>query len=388
MKYYLIAGEASGDLHAASLMHQLRKHDGQAEFRYFGGDLMHAEGGTLVRHYREMAYMGFVPVLLHLDTILGNMSLCKRDIVQWGPDCLILVDYPGFNLSIAKYISAHTSIPIYYYISPKLWAWKEYRIKTLRKCIRHVFSILPFETDYFRGKEYARVTYVGNPSVDEIATYKELHKGLSHDERCRAAGIADPSLPVLALLPGSRKQEIRDNLRRMLQAADRLPVRCQVVIAGAPGIDPAFYSGLLDGREMARVLFGRTYDILSAATLAMVTSGTATLETALFDVPQVVCYYTSCGRLVSWLRKRFLKVKYVSLVNLIAGREVVRELIAGDMTPEALLRETSSLLSETRRQQMQRDYADMRSLLGPAGAPDRAAAHIVRLLHASHPTRP
>lgn len=380
MKYYLIVGEASGDLHAACLMHSLRSKDSNAEFRYFGGDFMHSEGGTLVRHYRELAYMGFIPVLLHLPTILKNMSLCKQDIVEWKPDCLILVDYPGFNLKIAKYISKHTSIPIFYYISPKLWAWKEYRIKTIRKCINHVYSILPFEVEYFHKKQFTSITYVGNPSVDEIYYYKELHPDKDLAKVYLSLGLCKTSAPILALLPGSRKQEIKDNLLRMLHTADQLPIQCQLIIAGAPGIDSAFYKQLLNGHDMAHVTFGHTYDILSVANLAMVTSGTATLETALFNVPQVVCYYTSCGKLLSWLRKRFLKVPYVSLVNLIMGHEVVRELIAGDMTPSTLLEETSRLLKPDVREHMQNQYNCLREKLGPAGAPQRAAEHMVNLL--------
>jgi lipid-A-disaccharide synthase len=315
MKYYLIVGEASGDLHASNLMKALQAKDSKAEFRFFGGDLMATAGGSLVKHYKDMAYMGFIPVLLHLRTIFRNMDLCKKDIVQWNPDVLILVDYPGFNLKIAEYIKAHTNIPIFYYISPKIWAWKEYRIKNIKRDVDELFSILPFEVDFFKKYNYP-IHYVGNPCVDAVHCFKQGYAE-SFEEFTLRNGL--DKKPIIALLAGSRKQEIKDNLQRMIQAS-RNYTEYQFVIAGAPGISPEFYQAYMG--DDTKIIFGQTYSLLSHATAALVTSGTATLETALFRVPQVVCYYTAAGKLVSFLRRHILKVKYISLVNLIAGREM------------------------------------------------------------------
>lgn len=329
MKYYLIVGEASGDLHASHLMAALKAEDAQAEFRFFGGDLMAAVGGTQVKHYKELAYMGFIPVLLHLRTIFANMKRCKDDIVVWNPDVVILVDYPGFNLDIAKFVHAKTQIPVYYYISPKIWAWKEYRIKNIKRDVNELFSILPFEVEFFEGKHQYPIHYVGNPTVDEVAAYQEANlKNLP-------AFIAENRLddkPVIALLAGSRKQEIKDNLPDMLKAASAFP-GYQLVLAGAPGIAPDFYEKYV-GQAKVKIIFGQTYRLLQHAQAALVTSGTATLETALFRVPQVVCYHTPIGKVISFLRRHILTVKYISLVNLIADREVVKELVADTMTVE------------------------------------------------------
>lgn len=375
MKYYLIVGEASGDLHASHLMAALKEEDPEAEFRFFGGDLMAAVGGTMVKHYKELAYMGFIPVLLHLTTIFANMKRCKEDIVAWSPDVVILVDYPGFNLDIAKFVHAKTKIPVYYYISPKIWAWKEYRIKNIRRDVDELFSILPFEVEFFEGHQYP-IHYVGNPTVDEVTAFKAANPETFADF------ISDNELadkPIIALLAGSRKQEIKDNLPDMIRAASAFS-DYQLVLAAAPGISPEYYAEFVKGTNL-QVIFGRTYRLLQQADVALVTSGTATLETALFRVPQVVCYHTPVGKLVSFLRKHILKVKFISLVNLIAGREVVRELVADTMTVENMRNELKRLLfQEDYRRKMLDGYEEMARLLGPAGAPRHAAREMVKLL--------
>lgn len=376
MKYYLIVGEASGDLHASNLMKSIKAIDGEAQFRFFGGDLMSAVGGERVKHYRELAYMGFIPVLMHLKTILSNMSSCKKDIVEWNPDALILVDYPGFNLSVAEFIHKKTNIPVYYYISPKIWAWKEYRIKNIKRDVDELFSILPFEIDFFEKKHNYKINYVGNPCVDSVDAF------LRNDAMERSEFLATndiPSKPIIALLAGSRKQEITANLPVMLEAVKEFP-EYQPVIAGAPGIDKDFYAPYL--KEGACIVFGQTYNILNNSHAALVTSGTATLETAIFRVPQVVCYATPMARLYSWLKKRFLKVKFVSLVNLIAGREAVRELVAADMTLENVKAELGKLLSQDSKERtaMLNEYSRMLDILGAPGASQRAAGKIVSLL--------
>ena len=376
MKYYLIVGEASGDLHASNLMKSIKAVDAAAEFRFFGGDLMSAVGGTRVKHYRELAYMGFVPVLMHLRTIFANMRLCKKDVEKWAPDALILVDYPGFNLSVAKYIHKNTKIPVYYYISPKIWAWKERRIKNIKRDVDELFSILPFEIDFFEKKHSYRINYVGNPCVDAVDDFKR-NKALSRADFMQKNALADK--PLIALLAGSRKQEIEANLPLMLEAVKQNP-GYQAVIAGAPGIDKDFYAPHLGGG--AKIIFGQTYDLLNNAHAALVTSGTATLETALFNVPQVVCYAMPMGRLYSWLKKHFLKVKYISLVNLVADREVVRELVAADMTLQNVVAELASLLpaESKKRTAMLGEYSRMMEILGKPGASHRAAEKIVSLL--------
>lgn len=375
MKYYLIVGEASGDLHASNLMKALMAEDPEAEFRFFGGDLMTAVGGTCVKHYRELAYMGFIPVLLHLRTIFSNMDRCKHDIEAWKPDVLILVDYPGFNLKIAAYIKKHTQIPIYYYISPKIWAWKEYRIKNIRRDVDKLFSILPFEVDFFRGHHYP-VDYVGNPCVDAVDSFLRTDTE-TKEQFCQRLNL-ESSRPIIALLAGSRKQEIKDNLLRMMEASRSFP-QYQFVIAGAPGIAPEFYSHYLtDG---AKIVFGETYRLLRYSEAALVTSGTATLETALFRVPQVVCYYTAAGKLVSFLRRHILKVKYISLVNLVSGSEVVTELVADGMTVDNIRRELSAIIEGgSRRIQMLSGYDRMIQILGTPGASERAAKLMVKYL--------
>lgn len=378
MKYYLIAGEASGDLHASRLMQSLRRVDGEAEFRFFGGDLMSAAGGMRVRHYRDLAYMGFVPVLLHLRTIFRNMAFCKRDIIEWHPDVVILVDYPGFNLDIAKFLHAKTSIPAYYYISPKIWAWKEYRIKNIKRDVSELFSILPFEVPFFEGKHGYKIHYVGNPTADEVSGFLKTYTD-SYDEFCSKNGL-DSRRPVIALLAGSRKQEIKDNLPAMIEAASRFADKYQLVVAGAPSISADYYARFISGQPV-KIVYGQTYELLAHSRAAVVTSGTATLETALFNVPQVVCYETPIPKVIAFLRKHLLKVKYVSLVNLIADREVVRELVADTFSVDNIAAELSRLLPDGAcRSSMIDGYAEVRRRLGDKIAPDNAAEIMVRLL--------
>ncbi|MCI7644752.1 MAG: lipid-A-disaccharide synthase [Bacteroidales bacterium] len=370
MRYFLIAGEASGDLHGAALIRALSKLDPEARFQCYGGDAMAEAGAQLLCHYRDLAYMGFIPVLLHLRTILRGMKRCKQQIEAWRPDVLILIDYPGFNLKIARYVKRRGICPIHYYIAPKIWAWKEGRIKAIRRDIDALYSILPFEPDYFRGRHGYDVTYVGNPTVDEIAAWRDSHAPAVRDER------------LIALLPGSRTHEIKDNLQRMLRAAMPLTRRgYRLAIAAAPAITDDFYAALIDrsGIDGNRIdlVRGDTFALLDRAGTALVTSGTATLETAIMGVPQVVCYYVACGRLVSLLRRLLLKVKYVSLVNLVCGREVVTELVADGMTPCRVADELALVLpGGTRRAEVLAGYDDMRRRLGQPGAPERAAEHI------------
>ena len=377
MKYYLIVGEASGDLHASNLMRALKELDKEADFRFFGGDLMSEVGGTRVKHYKELAYMGFIPVLLHLRTIFKNMDICKADIVQWNPDVVVLVDYPGFNLKVAEYLKKHTSIPVYYYISPKIWAWKEYRIKNIKRDVDELFSILPFEVPFFKEHQYP-IHYVGNPCVDAVDNFrKEQQESL--EDYVQDNGLEEK--PIIALLAGSRKQEIKDNLPIMLEAAKEFVDCYQLVLAGAPSMDEASYQKYLREDVPVKIVFGQTYRLLQQADAALVTSGTATLETALFRVPQVVCYYVAMGKLISWLRKKILKVKYISLVNLVADKEIVRELVADGMTVSNVKNELDALLNNAAyRNQMLAEYDRMIHILGPSGASRRAASKMQELL--------
>ena len=330
MKYYLIAGEASGDLHASHLMQALKQQDPQAQFRFFGGDLMTAVGGTRVKHYRELAYMGFVPVLLHLRTILRNMN---------------------------------------YYISPKIWAWKEYRIKNIKRDVDELFSILPFEIEFFEQKHHYPIHYVGNPTAQEVREFLLNQKSAPVIKK-----------PVIALLAGSRKQEIKDNLPAMIQATAHLTDRYDLVLAGAPSIEPDYYAQFLEGSAV-RLVMNETYSLLAQATAALVTSGTATLETCMFRVPQVVCYETPLPQLIGFLKRHILKVKYVSLVNLIANREVVRELVAETFSVDNIRRELEAILPNgAKRQQMLSDYEEVHRLLGDSKAADEAARQMINLL--------
>ncbi len=375
MKYFLIAGEASGDLHASNLMAALKEKDPEADFRFFGGDLMQAVGGTLVKHYREMAFMGFIPVLLNLRTILNNMKTCEEDIRRYQPDVVILIDYPGFNLKIAKFVKTVLHLPVYYYISPKIWAWKQYRIKDFRRYVDRMFCILPFETEFFHKQNYS-VDYVGNPSVDSVAQYKEKQAALP-DTFMADEGL--PDKPILALLAGSRRQEIKDNLPTMLEVAASYP-DYQPVIAGAPGLEPAYYKQYI-GNHPARIVFGKTYDLLQHSRAALVTSGTATLETSLFRVPQVVCYYTPAGRLASFIFRNFFHTKYISLVNLIADREVVQELFGARFSIRQIHDELGKILNDPAyRNQMLSGYDEVIRLLGKPGASRHTAELIFQSL--------
>ena len=381
MKYYLIVGEASGDLHASHLMQSLKTYDKEAEFRFFGGDLMTAEGGVRVKHFCELAYMGFIPVLLHLRTIFKNMDLCKKDIREWQPDAVILVDYPGFNLDIAKYVhnlkttnksslTTHQRPLVFYYISPKIWAWKEYRIKRIKRDVDKLFSILPFEVPFYEQKHHYPIHYVGNPTADEVRKYRSEHQE-SFEEFCKRYSLSDK--PIIALLAGSRKQEIKDNLPAMIQATADLTADYQLLLAGAPSIEREYYEQYL-GDAPVKLIDNDTYSLLMHAKAALVTSGTATLETALFQVPQVVCYETPVPRLIRFAFNHIIKVKYISLVNLIADREVVQELLADRFTVDNIRRELHAILpGGSKREQMLADYQRVIQLLGDDCAPDNAA---------------
>ena len=380
MKYYLIVGEASGDLHASRLMQSLMQYDPEAEFRFFGGDLMAKVGGTRVKHYRELAYMGFVPVLLHLPTIFKNMKMCKEDIVRWKPDAVILVDYPGFNLSIAKFVKKNTNIPVYYYISPKIWAWKEWRIKAIKRDVREMFSILPFEVPFYEKKHNYKIHYVGNPTAEEIDNFRHVYSE-SKDEFCQRNGLS--SKPIIALLAGSRKQEIKDNLPSMLEAARHFE-DYQMVVAAAPSITESYYKKYLGDSE-AKMVKTQTYELLSHATVALVTSGTATLETALLNVPQVVCYETPVPKLIRFAFKHIIKVRFISLVNLIADKEIVQELLADRFSIRNIANELYRILpGQPSRERMLADYQLVRDRLGSEVAPDNAARIMVEKLISSH----
>ena len=385
MKYYLIAGEASGDLHASHLMAELRQQDPQAEFRAVGGDLMQAEGATLVRHYRHLAYMGILPVLMHLRTILQGMSECRKDIVRWQPDALILVDYPGFNLSIAKYIHTHTHIPVIYYISPKIWAWKEHRIKAIRRYVDMMLCILPFEVDFYERKHHYPVHYVGNPTLDEVKAF------LAQNPVAESTFLQDNGLTgqeIIALLPGSRRQEINGNLTRMIQAARPFCSQYQLVIDAAPGIPDEFYHQILDRlqadavlRDQLHIVRHQTFPLLQHSTAALVTSGTATLETAMLGVRQIVCYYMWAGRLASIGKKLILKIPYISLVNLVADREGVPELVGEQMNVANVRRHLQALLADQQVIKAQEEgYRLMEDRLGLPGAPAHAAQLITAKL--------
>jgi lipid-A-disaccharide synthase len=364
-------GEASGDLHASNLMKSLKRIDKEADFRFFGGDLMQSEGGVLVKHYRELAYMGFIPVVLNLKTILNNLRLCKNDIITSNPDVVILVDYPGFNLNIAPFVKEQTNIPVFYYISPKIWAWKGGRIKAIRKYIDRMFCIFPFEVPFYERQAYP-VVYTGNPTVDAIAARKNA--GETFEVFAQRNHLSEK--PVIALLPGSRKQEIKDNLPTMLAAASGFP-DFQLVVGGAPGIQPDFYSSFLKSQP-ASVVFDQTYELLQQSKAALVTSGTATLETALLRIPQAVCYKTPLKHLAGFIWKHFFKVKYISLVNLIADRPLVRELFNEKFSEKNIRNELNDLLYNTSYiDSMQAGYNEVIDLLGAPGASERAAKAIV-----------
>ena len=365
MKYYLIAGEASGDLHGANLMRALQQIDPKAEFRFWGGDRMEAVGGKLVKHYRDLAFMGFWEVVTNLRTILRNIDFCKRDITQFQPDVLIFIDYPGFNMRIAKW-AKQRGIPTHYYISPQIWAWKENRIKAIKRDIDAMYVILPFEKDFYEGKHGYPVHFVGHPLLDAIAARKEV----SMEVFKRENGLDER--PIIALLPGSRKQEIAQMLSVMLSVVGSYH-QYQFVIAGAPSLGYNFYKQFIK-EENVHFVSGKTYDLLSHSHAALVTSGTATLETALFRVPEVVCYR---GNWISYqIAKRVISLKYISLVNLIMDTPVVTELIQGDLNTRNLKTELNKLLNADYREKLLKDYEALREKLGNEGASDRTAQAI------------
>ena len=358
-------------------MRSLKKYDELAEFRFFGGDLMAAEGGTRVKHYKELAYMGFVPVLLHLGTIFSNMKRCKEDIVAWKPDVVILVDYPGFNLNIAKFLKKNTLIPVYYYISPKIWAWKEWRIKSIKRDVSEMFSILPFEVPFYEQKHKYPVHYVGNPTAQEVAEFRAGYHQ-TYEEFCRENNL-DSRKPIIALLAGSRLQEIKDNLPAMIEVAERFE-DYQMVLAGAPSIEDEYYDKFLEGTPV-RVVKNKTYQLLSHTTAALVTSGTATLETALFNVPQVVCYETPLPKLIRFAFNHVLNVDYISLVNLVANKEVVPEMFADKFTIDGIANELYKIMpGQPARERMLAEYQEVLRELGSMVAPDEAASIMVDLL--------
>jgi len=370
MKYYIVAGEASGDLHASNLMKSLKKINKDANFRFFGGDLMQLEGGVLVKHYRELAFMGVIPVLMNLKTILSNLQFCKNDILAYKPDAVILVDYPGFNLKLAKFIKENAKIPVFYYISPKIWAWKTWRVKAIRKYVDRMLCILPFEVQFYAQHSYS-VVYVGNPTVDAIASRENAEE--TFEEFLSRNQL--PAKPIIALLPGSRKHEINNNLPSMLEAASVFP-DFQLVIGGAPGIHRDYYQSFMNDYP-ATVVFDQTYSLLQQSNAALVTSGTATLETALLRVPQVVCYKTTPKHLVGFVWKHFFKVKYISLVNLIIDKPLVKELFNEKFSTENIRQELYNLLhNESYIASMQAGYSDIIEQLGEKGASDRAAGEI------------
>lgn len=363
MKYYLVAGEASGDLHGANLMKALKIEDPNAQFRYFGGDKMQAEGGELVKHYADMAFMGFVEVLANLRTIFRNLKACKADILAYQPDALILIDFPGFNLKIAEFAKAQ-GIKVCYYISPKVWAWNQKRVLKIKRIVDQLFCILPFEVDFYR-KWGMEVNYVGNPLLDEIAQFTPSPEFRITNK------LTDQ--PIIALLPGSRKQEIERLLPDMLQVVDQFP-EYQFVIGAAPTFTEQYYQQYI-GNKSAKLVFAQTYQLLHHAHGALVASGTATLETALFKVPQVVLYRG--GALTIAIGRMLIKIKFISLVNLIMDREVVKELIQEDCNAKLIAQNLKNIAAGAGRTKMLADYEELAVKMGTAGASERTAKLIV-----------
>ncbi|WP_291128262.1 lipid-A-disaccharide synthase [Flavobacterium sp. UBA7682] len=366
MKYYIIAGEASGDLHGSNLMKALYKEDESAEIRFWGGDLMQSVGGTLVKHYKELAFMGFTEVVMNLKTILNNIKFCKADIEKFNPDVIIFIDYPGFNMRIAKW-AKERGIKTHYYIAPQIWAWKENRIKAVKRDFDKLFVILPFEKDFFEVKHHFKVDFVGHPLIDAI------HNRVKTDEVTFRKDNNLDDKPIIAILPGSRKQEISKMLSVMLSIVNDFS-DYQFVIAGAPSQDYHFYEQFLTNKNV-KFISNKTYDLLSVAKAALVTSGTATLETALFKVPEVVCYK---GGFISYqIAKRIITLKYISLVNLIMDEEVVTELIQDKFNTKNLKKELSKLLNEEHRKSLLEKYNQLETKLGGIGASEKTAKFII-----------
>lgn len=366
MKYYIIAGEASGDLHGSNLVKALKNKDPEADIRCWGGDLMENAGATLVKHYKELAFMGFAEVLMNLRTIAGNLKFCKTDIINFNPDKIIFIDYPGFNMRIAEFVKKK-GYQTEYYISPQIWAWKEGRIKKIKRDVDRMYVILPFEKDYYEKKHQFPVHFVGHPLIDAIADRNQVDVAVFRQEH----NLTDK--PIIALLPGSRKQEIIKMLSVMLKMADKF-MDYQFVIAGAPSQPYEFYKPYIKQNNVA-FISDKTYDLMSVSYAAIVTSGTATLEAALFKIPEIVCYKTS------WLSyqigKRLIKLKFISLVNLIMDREVVTELIQDDFNENRLEIELNRILNAGTRSQMFEDYYDLEQKLGGIGASEKVATLIV-----------
>ena len=373
MKYYLIAGEASGDLHGANLMKALKDADPEASFRFFGGDLMQQVENNLAKHYREMAFMGAIDVIMNIRTIKRNMDFCKKDILAFAPDVIILIDYPGFNLKIAEF-AKQQNLKVFYYISPKIWAWKEWRIKKIKVLVDQMFTILPFEVDFYKRHNYP-AHYVGNPLLDAIENFKAT----SDLNRLELENKTDQR-KIVALLPGSRKQEIKLMLPVMVRLVECFP-EYRFVVSGAPSIDRELYDLYLKEHDM-HVVFGQTYPLLANAYAAIVTSGTATLETALFDVPQVVLYKMAGGALAYKIFKAlFLKVPFVSLPNLVCGKQVVREFVMGEMKFRLIKPEVEKLLDDSLyREKMFSEYKRLHKIMGAPGASKQAASKMVELL--------
>ena len=366
MKYYIIAGEASGDLHGSNLMKSIYKEDSQANIRFWGGDLMQQVGGSLVKHYRDLSFMGFAEVVMNLKTILGNIKICKKDILSFNPDVIIFIDYPGFNMRIAKWAKKR-GIKTHYYISPQIWAWKENRIKAIKRDFDELYIILPFEKDFYEKKHKFPVHFVGHPLIDAIKNRK-----IKTEDNFRKENNLDEK-PIIALLPGSRKQEITKMLSVMLSVVENFK-DYQFVIAGAPSQEFSFYQTFLKN-ENVHFISNKTYDLLSISHAALVTSGTATLETALFKVPEVVCYK---GGWISYqIAKRVITLKYISLVNLIMDREVVKELIQDEFNTKNLKIELSKILDSENRNRIFEDYQELEERLGGQGASDKTAKLIV-----------
>ena len=369
MKYYIIAGEASGDLHGANLMKALFKEDPNADIRFWGGDLMAQAGGTLVKHYRDLAFMGFIEVVMNLKTILNNINFCKKDIESFKPDVIIFIDYPGFNMRIATW-AKEKGIPTHYYISPQIWAWKENRIKAIKKDVDFMYVILPFEKDFYEKKHNFPVDFVGHPLIDAIQ-----NRTIVNEADFRKEHQLDEK-PIIALLPGSRKQEINTKLKIMVSVVEFFP-EYQFVIAGAPSQDFEIYKPFLVNKNV-HFISNKTYDLLSIAHAALVTSGTATLETALFKVPEVVCYK---GSWISYqIAKRIITLKFISLVNLIMDKEVVKELIQGDLNTKNLKLELGKILEGESRENILKNYDILEQKLGGTGASEKTAALIVSRL--------
>lgn len=369
MKYYIIAGEASGDLHAANLIKALKQKDASAQIRAWGGDLMQEAGATLVKHYRELAFMGFWEVITNLKTILNNIAFCKKDIEEFQPDALIFIDYPGFNMRIAKWAKPK-GIPTHYYISPQIWAWKESRINAIKRDVDEMYVILPFEKEFYEEKHKFPVHFVGHPLLDAI----QNRASVSVEAFQKQHQLSE--LPIIALLPGSRKQEITKMLELMLKMTPHFP-DYQFVIAGAPGQEDEFYQKFI-GNQKVNFIKNKTYDLLSVAQAALVTSGTATLETALFNVPEVVCYK---GNLISYhIAKRIVKLNYISLVNLIMDREVVKELIQDEFNEKQLQLELEKILSTEKRTKILADYQLLKKKLGGQGASEKTASLLLKSL--------